>query len=98
MTKTYDIDPITDLTGMERSEVLLGLDARAQSVLRSITLFEGQYGADSEHAYCAWETLGDIVNAYSKVAADRDFHEAWLTSFSANNEARLREAAKRARN
>lgn len=89
MTKCYDIDPITELTQMERSEVLLALDTRAVRVLRDITLAEGLYGTVSEQAQAGWEALGDIVNAYLKVCGSRDFHEAWLDSHTANERARL---------
>lgn len=88
MTKN-DTAHTAPLTDMERSEVLLALDTRAGRVLRDITLAEGQYGADSEHARCGWETLGDVVNAYLKVCADSDFHQAWLDTYSANERARL---------
>lgn len=92
MTKTYDIDPITDLTQAERSEVLLALDTRAVRVLRDITLAEGLHGTMSEQVRAGWEALGDIVNAYLKVSGDPDFHEAWLDSYSVNERARLMRA------
>lgn len=89
MTKTHDNDTLTDLTQMERSEVLLALDTRATRVLRDITLAEGLHGTMSEQAQAGWEALGDLVNAYLKVSGDPDFHEAWLDSYSANERARL---------
>ena len=88
MTKN-DTAHTATLTGMERSEILLALDARAIDTLRSITLAEGLHGTASEQAQAGWGALGDIVNAYLKVCGDHDFHRAWLDSYSTNDRARL---------
>lgn len=92
MTKS-DIDPITDLTSEERSEIQCGLDARATIVMRSMSVNAGQFGLTSEAVQTGERVLARISNAYRKVVGgDGDAFERWVDSFRQSDATRIREA------
>jgi hypothetical protein len=92
MTKSYDIDLVTELTAAERSEIRMGLDARATTLLRNLTLAEGCQGVDSWAYKNGQEVLGTVVNAYRKVCGTHDAFESWIDSFRESDSLRLRVA------
>lgn len=92
MTKCYDIDPITELTATERSEIQVGLDGRATRMLRNLALATGRYDPDSDAVKAELRDLGVVVNAYRKVCGGGDAFEGWIGSFNERDGLRLRVA------